>query len=96
MARSGGRQANVAGSGEAEALSFDQAVERLEQIIVQIESGEIGLEKAVSEYERGAALIARCRTILDQAEQKVAELSVPGAGAKAVAPPDPDDEVAPF
>ncbi len=96
MAKSGGKSAGGSLSADASSLSFEQAVERLELIITQIESGEIGLERAVAEYERGAALIARCRSILDQAEQKVAELSVPGAGAKAIAPPEPDDDVAPF
>lgn len=107
MSKSGGKS-GARGEGEKpEALSFEQAVERLEQIIAQIESGEIGLEKAVAEYERGVALIARCRSILEAAEQRVATLAVPaapssGASARraspgaaqglAPAPPDPDDD----
>ncbi|MEC9374201.1 MAG: exodeoxyribonuclease VII small subunit [Planctomycetota bacterium] len=56
--------------------TFEQAVESLEQIIDRIESGEVGLEKSIREYERGMDLIRRCRTILDTAEQRVRELTI--------------------
>jgi len=56
-------------------LSYEQAVERLEQLVERIESGEIGLEESIAAYERGARLIARCRAILDQAETRNEELS---------------------
>ncbi len=56
-------------------LSFEQALETLEELIDQIESGEIGLEESLKRYEQGAALIKRCKTVLDGAQQKIAELS---------------------
>jgi len=56
-------------------LSFEQALQRLEDLIEQIESGEIGLEESLKRYEQGAALIKRCKTVLDGAQQKIAELS---------------------
>ncbi len=62
---------------EAENLTFEQAVERLEAIIGRIESGEIGLEQSIREYEHGVALLKRCRAILEQAEQRVEELTTP-------------------
>jgi len=57
------------------ALSFEQALERVESIIARIESGEIGLEASIDEYEKGVALIARCRDILGSAEQRVEDLT---------------------
>lgn len=87
-----------------ETLTFEQAVERLEAIITRMESGEIGLERSIAEYERGAALIKRCRAILDQAEQRVAELTAsgeqpvrakPAPGANSDRGAEDDDE-APF
>ncbi|MBX3376765.1 MAG: exodeoxyribonuclease VII small subunit [Phycisphaeraceae bacterium] len=48
---------------------------QLEEIIERIESGEIGLEKSISEYERGVGLIRRCREVLERAEQRVEELT---------------------
>jgi exodeoxyribonuclease VII small subunit len=55
--------------------TFEQAVQALEKIIERIESGEIGLEQSITEYERGVALIKRCREVLDRAEQRVEELT---------------------
>jgi exodeoxyribonuclease VII small subunit len=59
-------------------LSFEEALSRLEQIIERIESGEAGLEQAIAEYERGVALIRRCKDILQKAEQRVDELTRQG------------------
>jgi exodeoxyribonuclease VII small subunit len=56
-------------------MTFEQAIESLESINDRIESGEIGLEESLVEYERGMKLIAHCRRVLDQAEQRVEELS---------------------
>jgi exodeoxyribonuclease VII small subunit len=64
--------------------TFEQAVQALEHIIERIESGEIGLEQSIAEYERGVALIRRCREVLDRAEQRVEELT---AQMQAGAPP---------
>jgi len=58
-------------------LSFEKAMEALESITDRIESGEIGLEQSLTEYERGMKLIARCREILDRAEHRVVELTTP-------------------
>ncbi len=57
------------------APSFEQAIDQLESLIEQIESGEIGLEDALKRYEDGTKLIQRCRSILDSAEKKIAELT---------------------
>ena len=64
-----------------QAMTFEAAMEALEAITDRIESGEIGLEQSLTEYERGMRLIARCREVLDKAEHRVAELSMPPARA---------------
>ncbi|MGP1273047.1 MAG: exodeoxyribonuclease VII small subunit [Phycisphaerales bacterium] len=64
---------------------FEEAMEQLESIIDQIESGEIGLESSIAAYERGVALVARCRSILADAEQRIETLSE--ALAEQPAPP---------
>lgn len=58
-----------------EQLSFEQAVERVEAIVDRIESGKVGLEQSIAEYERGVALLKRCREILDRAEQRIETLA---------------------
>ena len=48
---------------------------QLEHLVEQIESGQLGLEDALKQYERGTALIKRCRVVLAAAEQRIAELT---------------------
>lgn len=60
--------------------SFEQAIEELESIIDRIESGEVGLEQALTSYERGMKLVGRCRTILDTAEKRIAKLTADATG----------------
>jgi len=67
-----------------EKLGFEDAIERLEELIEQIESGEIGLEESLKRYEEGSALIKRCRAILDDAHQKITELTASSDGGLAV------------
>lgn len=55
-------------------LTFEQAMSQLEDIIRKIESGEVGLEQSIAEYERGVALVKRCEAVLGQAEQRVKEV----------------------
>lgn len=55
--------------------SFEQAVAELEAIIARIESGEVGLETSIQEYERGVALVKMCREMLERVEQRVVDLT---------------------
>ena len=57
-------------------VKFEQAVDQLETIIDQVESGQIGLEEALERYEEGMNLIAHCKGILSQAEKKIKKLSL--------------------
>ncbi|MEM0983232.1 MAG: exodeoxyribonuclease VII small subunit [Planctomycetota bacterium] len=59
---------------EVESMSYEDAVGELEAIIDRIESGEVGLEDSITAYERGMALVKRCRGVLDQAEQRIETL----------------------
>ena len=62
-------------------LHFEDALDQLESLIERIESGEIGLEDSLKQYEHGMKLVKRCRTILDSAEKKIAELTEDEDGA---------------
>lgn len=55
-------------------LTFEQAMGRLEEIVRQLEQGDAPLEDALSLFEEGTALMKKCSTLLDKAEQKVAKL----------------------
>ena len=67
---------------EDEMPRYEQAIEQLERIIERIESGEIGLEEGIAEYERGMKLIKHCRSVLDRAESKIKELSLDGTAVE--------------
>ncbi len=59
---------------EIAALSFERALEELEQVVDDLESGELKLEEQVARYERGMLLIRACRDKLEQASAKIAKV----------------------
>jgi len=71
-------------------LSYEEAIAELEVITDRIEGGEIGLQRSVTEYERGVALIKRCRELLGEAEQRIEEIGGDELLERAV--DDDDDE----
>ncbi len=54
-----------------ENMSFESAVAELEKIINNLESGNLPLEDALGQFERGVALVRSSQKKLAQAEQKV-------------------------
>jgi exodeoxyribonuclease VII small subunit len=70
--------------------TFEEALRELEQILSEIESGEIGLEESLVKYERGNFLIQHCRGVLNGAEKQIELLSkTPDGGIEAT--PLPED-----
>lgn len=66
-----------------EEMSFEQAMAELEQVVGQLERGEVPLEQSIALYERGAALKARCEKKLKEAEEKVAQITLDAEGQPA-------------
>ena len=54
-----------------ENLSFEQAMTELEELVVQLESGDVPLEDALKQFERGISLARATRKKLDHAGQQV-------------------------
>ena len=54
-----------------ESLSFDAALGELEQIVQQLEQGDLPLETALKQFERGIQLARVSKQKLEQAEQQV-------------------------
>ena len=54
---------------------LEQALRDLEQIVVNLEKGDLPLADAIKQFERGVALTRRCQAVLKEAEQKVQVLS---------------------
>ena len=55
-------------------LSFEEALEKLETIVSQLESGQIKLDDAVKVYEQGNQLKKICEEKLKNAQMKVEKL----------------------
>jgi len=71
MARKSGKRYT---DQQIQQFTYEQAYEHLEHIVQQIEQGQVGLEESVARYEDAMKLIAHCRRILQEAEQKVLQL----------------------
>ena len=65
---------------EIATLSFEQAMKELEQVVNQLERGEVPLDASIRLYERGAALKERCATLLKQAEERVEKITLGEGG----------------
>lgn len=56
--------------------SFETALRQLEEIVREMESGELTLEQAVKKYEAGIAHTRFCMEILEQTEEKITQLNL--------------------
>lgn len=70
-------------------LSFEQSLERLEEIVKLLETGSAPLEESTKLYEEGIALVRSCSTQLEQTEARIRLLRSNGEGG-AVAEPMPE------
>ena len=61
---------------ELAALSFEEALSELEQIVRRLESGEGKLDEAVTAYERGAALRRHCEAKLREAQMRIERITL--------------------
>jgi len=71
--------------------NFEEALRELEQIISQIESGQISLEESLAKYERGSFLIQHCTSVLNEAEKKI-ELISKGPNGSLQSSPLPEEQ----
>lgn len=55
--------------------TFEEALSEVEAIIERIETGQSGLERSIGEYEKGVRLLARCRGMLKDAEQRIEDVT---------------------
>ncbi|MCE9685191.1 MULTISPECIES: exodeoxyribonuclease VII small subunit [Shewanella] len=59
---------------KAENLSFEESLGELERIVAELEQGEVTLDDALKQFERGINLVRNSQAKLEQAQQKVAIL----------------------
>lgn len=65
----------------AKKQTFEQSMQRLEEIVRLLEKGEASLEESLHLFEEGAKLATALHTQLDKAEQKVSQMKAGPDGA---------------
>lgn len=55
--------------------SFETSLEKLEKLVDELESGELGLDKSLKKFETGLELYKKCRESLKSAEKKISILT---------------------
>ena len=55
-------------------MSFEQALKALEDVVRQLEGGEVPLEESIGLYERGEALRRHCQARLDAAQARIEKI----------------------
>ena len=71
---------------EAETLSYEEALKRLETIVEAMEAGDLPLEKMLSQYEQGMHLGQVCQAQLVEAELKIQQLEKSAGGELVLKP----------
>jgi len=64
---------------DIQALGYEDAVEKLEELVESIERGDVGLEQSLASYRRGEMLLRHCRALLDKADLSVREMTLADA-----------------
>jgi exodeoxyribonuclease VII small subunit len=62
---------NSLNTATAQPASFEQAMQELEQLVAQMEAGELPLEASVAAYKRGSELVKFCGSQLDKVDHQV-------------------------
>ncbi len=55
-------------------LTYEESMKELEQVVRELESGELTLEDSISKFENGMKLSKHCTELLENAEKKISLL----------------------
>jgi exodeoxyribonuclease VII small subunit len=66
-----------------EKRSFEQALSELEEHVRRLDGGDLELEESLTTFESGVKLIRECSELLDDAEQRITELTENGNESEA-------------
>jgi len=54
-----------------EKVNFEESMQNLENIVQELEKGELNLEDSIKKFEEGIKLSKKCNEILEEAEKKI-------------------------
>ena len=60
-------------------ISFEDSLERIREIVSDLEGGQLSLEESIEKYRDGSKLIEHTRKLIADAELRISELSAPSA-----------------
>ncbi len=60
---------------EVRTLSFEEALTRLQEVVIALESGSLSLDETIERHRLGASLAAHCQLLLTEAELRISEVS---------------------
>jgi exodeoxyribonuclease VII small subunit len=63
-----------------ENMTFEQNMQRLEQIVRAMERGDVALEESLKLFQEGTELVRKCGKLLDEAELQVKKVMTDAAG----------------
>jgi exodeoxyribonuclease VII small subunit len=66
----------MADNDDVKTLSFEAALQQLEEIVGKLESGRAPLAESIAIYERGEALKQHCETLLKAAEARIEKITL--------------------
>lgn len=75
----------------ASIAGFEKSLDELENLVRDLEQGELSLEQSLSAFERGVKLTRECQQALKGAEQRVEQLVQNGDGTLSTRSFTPDD-----
>ena len=67
-------------SEEVDKMSFEDSMKTLEDLVKQLESGELDLDKSLEVYDRAVVLRDHCKKILDESDSKVQTIMETASG----------------
>ncbi len=62
------------GNSDISQMSFEQALGALEEIVQQLETGNVPLDQSITLYEKGEALRQHCQARLDSAQARIEKI----------------------
>jgi exodeoxyribonuclease VII small subunit len=74
-------------TNDAAGLSFEAALTNLQEIVHDLEEGDLGLEPSLARFEEGIRLLRNCYQILERAEEKIEMLTGQDASGNPVTVP---------
>jgi exodeoxyribonuclease VII small subunit len=80
-------EAPTADAAKISDMNFEDALRALEQVVRQLESGDVALDQSIALYERGEALRQHCQARLDAAQARIEAIVQDARGQAAATRP---------